>query len=253
MLTFRQWHNEDCVFHRETKLTFGQCGENHALSLQELLLLTSDTAVEDYHQRGLTWQFLCDHDTAILVSRVSLHILKMPQANELLTIRTWEETPQSIQLARAYEILDTETNETLITGRSTWIVVNLKTRRITPAKQFTLRKAPERTLPFDGIPCGKITLPEQASLLEKRVVRYSDIDGNGHTNNSRYAAYIMDCLPEKYQQLPLADIRINYSKEAVKGGTIEIFGIFDDAERKITVAGKQQNEICFECELYWKT
>ena len=46
MLHFKQWH-EDTIFYREMQPYFGQCDRFQRLNLAELLLATSDSAVED--------------------------------------------------------------------------------------------------------------------------------------------------------------------------------------------------------------
>ena len=250
-INFSQYFDNDGVFHKEFKLTFGQCNRNGKLSLSQLLLLTSDTAVEDYHQRGLTWAMLIAQHMSILTSRVSFHIYKMPISNQYITVTTWEEKADSIQLNRKYNIFDTETNELLISGVSSWIVVNSLTRRIIPAKHFTLRPNPTKQTEFEGIPLGKIVVPENCVSLESRKIRFSDIDANSHTNNSRYGDFIMDALPETLQNEDYSDIRINYSHEAIFGEIIDICASFKDKET--VVVGKQGNATCFECILHTRS
>ena len=250
MKEFKQWHDEKNTFFSETKVMFGQCNLNHQLSLTETLRILSDTAVEDFALRGMTWKFLEERDFAILLSRASFHFIRRPTSNEEITIRTWEESPEGLQLTRAYEIFDKDDN-LLISGRSTWLLVNPKTRRIVKPSQFTLRDAPDRKEPYEGLPCGKIAIPEEMIHLDTRPVRFSDLDGNGHVNNSRYGAYTVDCLPSDWLQRPIKDMKINYSKEAVPGNVIEIYAHVADDKSKITVVGKQENNTCYECELYF--
>lgn len=242
-----QYHDEKGIFHKQFKLTFGQCDKNSKLTLAQLLHLTSDTAVEDYHQLGLTWDFLCERHLYVLVSRLSFHILKMPVSNQFITIDTWEEKPDGIQLNRSYRIKDTNTEETLLTGYSSWTVVNTETRRIIPAKHFDLRPAPSIQTKYDGMPLGKIPVPEKTEHLDTRQIRFSDIDANCHTNNARYGDFIMDALPENLQNADFEHIRINYSQEAVQGETLNLEASFNDKET--TVIGKQNNTTCFECIL----
>ena len=250
MKEYKQWHDENNNFFSEFKIMFGQCNLKHELSLTEILRILSDTAVEDYAQRGMTWQFLDEREVAILLSRASYHFIRRPLSNEEVMIRTWEETPEGLQLTRAYEILDKDHN-LLVTGRSTWLVVNPKTRRIMKPSQFDLREAPTRKEPYEGLPCGKIPVPENMEHIDTRPVRFSDLDGNGHVNNSRYGAYTVDALPEELLQRPIKDMKINYSKEAVPGNVIEIYALVSEDKSKITVVGKQDNNTCYECELYF--
>lgn len=246
-IDFSQYHDEDGIFHKQFKLTFGQCDKNSKLTLAQLLHLTSDTAVEDYHQRGLTWSFLCQRNLYILVSRLSFHIVKMPVSNQYITIDTWEEKPDGIQLNRSYKIRDTDSGEILLTGYSSWTVVNTETRRIIPAKHFDLRPVPEIQTEFEGLPLGKIPVPENMVHLDTRQIRFSDIDANSHTNNSRYGDFIMDALPENLQNADFENIRINYSQEAVQGETLNLEAAFDG--KTTTIVGKQNSTTCFECIL----
>ena len=249
--TFSQFFDNDDVFHKEFKLSFGQCNRNGQLSLSQLLLMTSDTAVEDYHQRGFTWDMLCENHMFILTSRVSFHIYKMPVTNEYITLETWEEKPDSIQLSRKYKIYDTNTKELLISGASSWIVVDTQSRHIIPARHFTLREPPTKVTEFDGIPLGKIVVPDNCQFLENRIIRFSDLDANGHTNNSRYGDFVMDSLPEELQNGNFSDIRINYSHEAVFRENIEISASFDGNDT--VVVGKQGKATCFECVLHTRS
>ena len=249
-INFLQYHDENGVFHKEFKLTFGQCNKNKKILLSQLLLLTSDTAVEDYHQQGYTWEMLCQHHMFILMSRLSLHFIKRPVTNQFITIETWEEKPDGIQLNRKYRIIDTNTKEELVLGSSSWMVVDTETRRIIPAKHFTLRPAPTKVTEFNGMPLGKIVVPENLQHLDNRVIRFSDVDANGHTNNSRYGDFIMDALPQSLQDSEFSDIRINYSHEATFGETLDISAHFNGKET--TVVGKQANDTCFEAILISK-
>lgn len=254
MTEFKQFHSGDetsLVFHSQSQIYFCQCDAKHTLSFFELLRILSDAAVEDYNQRGMSWKMLWDHGYLILLSRQSFHFHKMPHANQKITIRTWEEKPQVLQFVRAYEITDTETGELLVSGLSNWLLVCAHTHRILRLKDFTLRPDSVIQTEYKYLEPSKISVPENVSLLCERTIWYSDIDGNGHTNNARYGAFVIDSLPDEYQKKTFSDFKINYSKEAVLGHKIQIYGAFDDNAKKITIIGKQDENICFEAELYW--
>lgn len=248
MKNLRQWHEDNC-FYREEELFFGRCDIQHRLSLSEILLVTSDTAVQDYHVRGMTYDVLREKGYAILVSRISFRMLRMPAAGDVITVKTWEEAPAGLQLSRKYEILG-RNGETLVTAHSFWIIVNPETRRIVKPDQFTLRSAPTVKIDFPGIPCGKIALPDEMRLLDERVIRYSDLDANGHVNNSRYGSYLMDCLPPELREKDIRDLRINYSLEATLGDKLQLMGKFSGQDKAIIV-GKTDKGTCFEAELYY--
>ena len=250
MVSFKQYHDEKLYFHKEMKLSFSQCDKFHRLKLSELLAITSDAAVEDFNERGLSWNFLAEHDTAILLSRLAFRIHKMPKTNDIITVHTWEEAPQGLQLFRKYEITGKD-DEKLVSGVSSWLIVNPATRRIIKPALFTLREAPTFSTPLDSLECGKIQQDENAAFLEERKVRPSELDGNGHVNNSKYGDYITDCLTEEQQSMQLKDFRLNYAKEATCGQTLKLFKSEDKAQNTITITGKQEQNVCFESVLYF--
>lgn len=239
------------VFLASSHVFFSQCSKNKKLSLTELLRLTSDIAVEDFAQRGLTREFLAERNIAILVSRTSFKIHKMPEENQDIKLFTCEEKPEAFQLLRSYEI-KTENGEPLVSGLSTWIVVDIASRRIIPTKNFTLREEPTKSLEHDCEMPNRIAVPSNAVELCRRKVGYSDLDSNGHVNNSRYGNYILDALPEDILEQEISEFKINYSKEAFLGEEMTIIASFSDDRKKVIVAGRTERGTSFESLLAYK-
>lgn len=254
-IIYRQWHEEETYkFNVETMVSFSQCDKNKKLSLHELLKITSDIAVEDFNQRNMSRDTLAEKGFAILVSRISFNIHKMPLENQAITVSTWEEKSETFQFIRAYEIKDTNTNEKLVTGLSSWLLVDLNNRRLLPIKKFDLRKPIELVTEHDCLKLEKIVLPENMDFIEERKIRYSDLDANGHTNNARYGAFAYDPLPDEIKAKTLKGLRLNYSQEALYNQNLQIKADFSD-DKKVTVAGfldAEDKKVCsFECELYF--
>ena len=145
----------------------------------------------------------------------------------------------------------TVTKENLVSGLSTWSLVDLSKRKLMRIKEFTLRQEPTVQTEHNCMPAEKFSLPENMTSVLKRPIWYSDIDGNGHMNNARYGAFVIDSLPPEYQSKIFKDFRINYKQEAIQGQMIELLNNINEEEKKITVVGKQSDGICFEAELYW--
>ena len=89
-------------------------------------------------------------------------------------------------------------------------------------------------------------------LWHERTICLSDIDANGHANNSRYGAFVEDALPPAYRNRTFTDFRLNYSREAKLDQKMQVFGKADDEARKLVMAGKTEDGNSFEAELYWK-
>ncbi|MBQ1662771.1 MAG: hypothetical protein II054_09730 [Treponema sp.] len=142
--------------------------------------------------------------------------------------------------------------ERLVSGMSTWLVVNPETRRIIPTKDFTMHTPPETETQRDCMKPGKISVPKEMSVIDERKVKFSDIDANGHTTNSRYGAFVADALPAEYRDRELVDFRLNYSKEALLDEKLTVFGNFDDNLKKACIVGKTESGTSFESELFFK-
>lgn len=71
---------------------------------------------------------------------------------------------------------------------------------------------------------GKIKPSGTPEPVYKRVIGISDIDVNGHLNNSKYVDFIVDCFSiEQYRSCRVKSIQVNYVQEALPGDTISFF------------------------------
>ena len=250
-MEYKQYHEEHKkIFHSQEQIFFSQANAEGYLSFHELRRMTADLAVEDYNQQGMSREFLKDKGFAILVSHLAFRFHKMPVENQKLEFVTWEEKPEPLQLARCYKIFDMDGN-LLVSGKSYWLVCDLKTRRLIPTSKFDLRKSIEFTTEMDCLKPCKIGEPEGMKLWDSRKIKYSDLDTNGHTTNSRYGAFIEDALPAEYRGKVPSDFKLNYSKEAMLDSQLDVYGKIEEDGKKITVIGKTSEGCSFEAELYY--
>lgn len=245
----KECHDDDFTFYKDNKIPFGVCTPERKLTFSELLRFTSDAAGEDFTLRNMSWSFLKEKGLVFIISRISYHFYKHPQADQLITLKTWESAAQGPLATRNYEIYDSETKELLIKGQTLWTVLDIANQRLMPAKAFSLRPTPTNVCDYEFYKPGKISIPEDIQTIATRTVLYSDTDANGHTNNSKYINFVMDALPPEYRTKAFTDLRLNYSKEAKLGDTLEIKAKFD--ENKITAQGVVDGVSSFECELYF--
>ena len=251
MTEFKQWYDEDGItFHSEHKVQFSQSNSMKKMSFYELLKVTSDMAVEDYAQRGMDRDTLTEHGYACLVSRVAFRFHRLPRENENYVFTTYEEKAEALQLVRAYEFT-TPKGEPLITGLSSWLLVDPVAHRIIPTKKFDLRPPVESQKEHDCLKYGKIQIPEDLEKWDEWKIRYSDIDGNNHVNNARYGAFVANAIPENLREKDFTDFRLNYAKEAKLGQKLEIFGKVNEEEKRLTIVGKTEEGTSFESELMW--
>lgn len=250
-LALKQYHTEDFTYYKEVRLSFAQCTPEHNITLAELLRITSDMAGEDFDDRDMGWEFLQDKGLVFIVTRVSFHILKMPQYDTIIRLKTYEVAPQGPLCNRMFEIYDTKTDELLITAETLWTILDFKNQKLVAAKAYPYRQCPSTPMKFEGVKAGKINIPADIEVVAEHKILFSELDANGHTNNSKYINFAIDSLPEEFQRKPVKNLRLNYSKESHLGDTMVIKAKYIAEENKYVVQGLVNDAASFECELYY--
>jgi acyl-ACP thioesterase len=90
---------------------------------------------------------------------------------------------------------------------------------------------------------AKIKVPSEVSCMCNRTARFSDIDFNGHVNNTVYADIMCDALPEDYQKRVPKSFEINYVNEVLQGEHLEILAFVSDDE--VVISGRVLEKIAF--------
>lgn len=155
-----------------------------------------------------------------VLSRTKLEIVRTPRYGERVSLSTWPGATQRTIFPRYY-LMKNEKGETLISGSSLWLLMDAKTRRMaTPAAVG---------INVEGICTGdEIPLPDKLRLsgLEssvQRVAGFSELDINGHVNNTKYLAWADDILPLSFhKENEPAVIQINFVSEIPCGANVTL-------------------------------
>jgi medium-chain acyl-[acyl-carrier-protein] hydrolase len=99
--------------------------------------------------------------------------------------------------------------------------MDLKRRRLKRSEAINLEYPELITEKAIDVDLGKLKASENLETVYHKTIGYSDIDFNGHLNNSRYVDFIMDCFPLKeHQNYYTSSIEVNYLNEALPGDTL---------------------------------
>lgn len=159
-----------------------------------------------------------------MLTRISVELKRPVRWLEELTIRTWHRGGKGILVYRDYDLLVGD--ELVGEATALWVLPNMLTKKLLNTK---LVQIPALNETANGLPPKKQKLtalhtPETMIEVEKRPMRYSDTDVNGHVNNTRYADFCCDAA--RMEQLPgsayLASIEITYHEECMAGELLTI-------------------------------
>ena len=155
------------------------------LSLPGLLSLFQEMAWVHAELAGHGYAVMISRQHGWVLARQQVEVTRWPDWNERVELRTWLRAPRGLLVFRDFEIVCC--GETLARGVGTWMAIDLLSRH--PVAPFLGRASfcsglnfqPVRIEPFVG-----------SAELGRVVVRPSDLDLNGHVNNLRYAAWVLD-------------------------------------------------------------
>ena len=185
-------------------------------------------ASEDLMERGYFWA----------ITRQHIQINRLPRAYETITVETWPGKTSRVAYPRSTIAYDAEGNE-LFRSISLWVLMDLKSRAlVVPGKSGISLDGLERG---GELPTPTSIGPAELKAVGKRRVRFSELDRNGHMNNSFYMDWVQDLLPSGFHRNhPLTDFTVCYLSEAREGDLIEVhYELADDGS--LQVSGMMEN------------
>lgn len=150
------------------------------------------------------------------LSWVVLHwkvkILKRPNYNETITIKTWARASQKFFTYRDYEVYNSK-GELLIIGSSKWTLIDIEKAGIVKITDDLITcYSPEDKFVFIEPEMDKLKEPNNTLSSFSFPVLKKDIDVNGHMHNLYYLDYGFEVVPD--------DVRKN-----IVNGTLNCFEI----------------------------
>ncbi len=195
-------------------------GHCKASALLNHLQNAATLAAED---GGFTREILIERYGAFwMLARSWFRLARPLRYEDKLTIRTWHRGGRGAIMYRDYDIF--AGGEQVGESVSAWVLAGVKDHKL-----LRLGSVTELANTGGGELCKTMTLsklrrPEGLHAVERRKMRYSDVDINGHVNNTRYADFICDAV--ELERLPenryLAELQIGYLAECRPGEYIDI-------------------------------
>ena len=189
-------------------------------TISSLLRFAQEAAESHCLQLGTDWDTMSRRNYFWAVIRQRMEITRLPKTGETVTVKTWPMPTSRVAYPRATAGFDAEGNE-LFRVISLWVIMDKTTRAmIRPDKSGvevlgttlgTELKAPA------GLPAGSFT------HQQIRTVSFSDLDRNGHMNNTRYLDWLCDLLPAPFHRShPVKAVTICYMSEALEGQQLQL-------------------------------
>ena len=194
------------------RLTIGQLG-NHLLN----------AAGFHANERGFGISRLNEIDNTWVLSRVAIEFTELPREYQHFTVETWVEAVMRMFTCRNFRILDQMGNP-IGYARTIWAMINRQSRK--PVDLTTINDGRLSEWVVTGKECPieppskiKVSVGEPCDTVR---VKYSDIDINGHMNNTRYCDLAEDSIPAAAAGRALRSVGIEYANEARCGEELTV-------------------------------
>lgn len=182
----------------------------------------------------------------VLLSQEYKVVSRLPLFDEEIKVITYPKKREKLEFEREFEIKDKDDN-LLIIANSNWVVIDIKNRMLTKAKNIEFDGEYYQNIHFTDKPIRRLNLNPTNVIDEfNYTVKLSDIDSNHHMNNAKYldVIYNMKNLDNYHNY---KEVKMAYVKEAKLNDIINVkYYQYEDYECYI---GYVDGNVCFEAKL----
>ncbi len=232
--------------YREThRVDIFDAGPTGELRLSSLLCLCQNTAWEHMERLGVGYAPLRRDGIVFLVVSTKAEVTRMPKYGEEIQIRTFPLGSRGVTFYRGFEIFGEDGKLAVFVLQSSVCVDPEKHTPLRPKVFYEYGVFPEEKTP-DSMKIPRAHPQEDMPLLGTRTVRYSDLDCNGHMNNTVYGDITEDFLPLSRQEHTYAQVQIDYVNEARLGEEILLRG--KEENGTFLLQGFHPRGLCFSAQ-----
>jgi len=192
-----------------------------------LLFFCQDVAGHHCDLLGTNYEALALKNLFWAIIRQKVQITRLPRSGEIIRVETWPMPTTRTCYPRSTVAYDREGKE-LFRAIGMWVLMDRDSRAmVLPGKSGVtvqgLLTGTELANP------GSLAHREMENL-HKRQVCYTDLDRNGHMNNTKYLEWISDLLPSSFHnEKKVQEFTVCYHAEAREGDLLHMeWQISDD-------------------------
>lgn len=202
-------------------LSMQEVGERHALLL--------GAGYEAMKSRGLFF----------VLSRIHVHVTRAPRCGETVVHTTYPGVSNRFFCPR-YHVFTLEDGTPLLCAGALWAMLDTVNRKIVSPLTIDLGFPDTSDIPSPiDLPVRLPASQSADAVCTTRTPVYSEYDINGHVNNTRYIAWLCDCLGTKaLEDMYIEDLVAGYEKEIREEDPLMLSMIRKDDAFSFTVSSE---------------
>ena len=209
------------VFEKEYELRAADFDRYDRIQPSAILSLFQDVAGIHANNLGIGFHELMARQTIWVLTKVRYRLVGTPHRYETVRVRTWPLPPARVNFRREY-CIETPDGVPLVQGTSEWVIVHSEKRRVLPATNVYPEGDSYCTDTFFEGRLAKVPLFEVEGDGHTIVPGFTQLDINGHINNTCYADYVMDALSPG-EGMAVRQLQIDYHRERMQDMPVQLY------------------------------
>ena len=192
---------------------------NRRVQPSRLLAYMQETANLHLRKSGMSLDALRDEKgMAFLLSRIAMRCYLPLYEYDQIRVETWICESRGLSFHRCFRIL--RNGEVVAEAFSIWALMDLGEKKLLPSTAFPYEIEPDQPLELSA----RVRLPatDLMELAGTRKIVYSDIDYNGHMNNTHYPNMLCD-FTKGIRNKRVVGITLSFLHEATYGHTLNVY------------------------------
>ncbi len=198
----------------EVTVSYWDVDRDERLRLPSLFKFLQEAAIRHADQFDAGARGMAARGESWVLNRLAAAIHRYPRYEDLLRVETWSSGVRAFKGYRDFRVHCRD--ELVLSASSLWLYVDLRSR--------SLARVPATVAAAFPTHGGEIFRPDLDSLriaplpaglqpAREITVRHSDIDGNGHVNNTAYLDYLQTALAGAGFPTRPENLEIQFMKE----------------------------------------
>ena len=238
---------EDSAWSRTVKLRTKDVNLFRRLRTSRLLEMLQEASIAHTEELGWTRETTLDRGFLWVVAMQQLQVIRMPEYDETVTLRSWPGPMMHVLYPRQY-LLEDEEGNALVRGSAIWTLVDTETRAMAdPDAHGVVIEGARTGLDY---PLPGLVHDEDCDRTSSFTAPFSYCDHNGHMKNTRYLDVAEDLLAGPAEGRELSVVALQYMAEVRMGETVDL--LWREDEESAYVVGIKGGERCFRIRLEYR-